>query len=408
MKTSYPYKATLWLILIGIVMFSISANHIGQTNELIEKLVVDNTEFALDFFQMLIGMDNRNFVFSPHSLSNAFAMIYAGARGNTAEEIRQTFRFNLAPHDLHQAFSQLTIQLNDPDRASRIIMANAVWGDRSFAFNPDYQQLIISRYSNGFRLTDFANAPNQATDEINQWVSNITEGKIESIIPTGMIDNLTRLVITNALLFKADWLTPFDTNETRDDSFYTFDGEITVPMMHGTEMPFNCLIVEESNYELVAIELPYADELASLVIIMPLQKSYDNFLEAFTSQTFFEILNEMDGCFGNLIMPKFSLQTSLNLSEILPAMGMLDAFSPIADFSGMSNAPELYITDALHQARIDVTEKGTEAAASTAVVVGIRGTAMEFIINMPFFFAVVDSETDTILFMGNIVNPLER
>lgn len=407
MNTSRHYKFVLLMIIASMVMFSItvSADNIHQENTAIQELVLGNTEFALDFFQMLIGMDNSNFVFSPYSLSNAFAMTFAGARGNTATEIQETFHFSLPPEDLHRAFSELTIGLNNPERTSRVVVANAIWGERSFQFRPEYQQLMLTRYSNGFRPVDFANLPEEATNEINQWVNNLTEGRIDNIIPPGTIDNLTRLVIANALLFKADWLTPFDSSETRDGSFYTFDGEISVPMMNGKEMPFNCLIAEDEEFEFVAIELPYADESASLVVIMPYEKSYDDFLSVFTGDTFFQILYGMDGCFGNVTMPKFSVQTKLDLNEILLEMGVVDAFSPTADFSGMTGAPELYITKALHQARIDVTEKGTEAAASTAVIAGVRGAAMEVIIDGPFFFAVVDSLSDTILFMGNVVDP---
>lgn len=399
------YRLLLLMIIAGMVMMTItvSATINLQEDVVIQELVIGNTEFALDFFQTVIGMDNSNFVFSPYSLSVTFAMTLAGARGNTANEIRDAFHLYLEPHDLHRAFSRLTINLNNPERTSRIIVANAIWGERTFVFSPDYQQLMLTTYSNGFRPTDFVNSPEQATNEINQWVNNLTEGKIDTIIPPGTIDNLTRLVIANALLFKADWLTPFDSSETRDGSFYTFDGEISVPMMHGKEMSFSCL--EDEEFGFLAVELPYADQSASMVIIMPYEKSYEDFLDVFTADTFFQILYEMNNCFGNITMPKFTVQSLFNLNEILAELGVIDAFSPTADFSGMSNAPELYITSALHQARVDVTEKGTEAAASTAVVAGVRSTGTEITINSPFFFAIIDIESNTILFLGNITDP---
>ncbi|MCL4253672.1 MAG: hypothetical protein KJ043_07835, partial [Anaerolineae bacterium] len=138
MNTSRHYKFVLLMIIASMVMFSItvSADNIHQENTAIQELVLGNTEFALDFFQMLIGMDNSNFVFSPYSLSNAFAMTFAGARGNTATEIQETFHFSLPPEDLHRAFSELTIGLNNPERTSRVVVANAIWGERSFQFRP--------------------------------------------------------------------------------------------------------------------------------------------------------------------------------------------------------------------------------------------------------------------------------
>ncbi|HRF96165.1 MAG TPA: serpin family protein, partial [Aggregatilineales bacterium] len=214
MYTSRHHKLlTLILIIITLTMSSISVSaktQQQQENGDIRELVMGNTAFALDFFYALMAFEDGNFVFSPYSLSNAFAMTWAGARENTGREIRDVFHLNLPPEALHRGFSALTIQLNNPDRTSRIVVANALWAERSFQFEPGYQQLMLNSYSNGFRLVDFANAPDQATQEINQWASNVTEGKIEELIPVGVVDNLTRLIITNALLFKADWLFPFD------------------------------------------------------------------------------------------------------------------------------------------------------------------------------------------------------
>ncbi|MDZ4669400.1 MAG: serpin family protein [Phototrophicales bacterium] len=395
------------VVLISMVVspITLSAKTVQQPNVPMQELVMGNTAFALDFFQFMTTYEEGNFVFSPYSLSNAFAMTFAGARENTGGEIRDVFHFDLPPNELHRAFSALTILLNDPDRESRIVVANALWGERTFQFAPEYQQLMLNSYSNGFRLVDFANAPDQATEEINQWVSNITEGKISELIPTGALDNLTRLVITNALLFRGDWLFPFDTSATSDGSFYGFDGEVTVPMMSANEMAFGCTGGDE-EYDYIAVRLPYSDESSSFVIIMPDEKSYDDFLDNFFGETFTDVLYNMDSCFGKITMPKFSVQTGIGLKDILSEMGIIEAFSPLANFAGMSNAPELYISEALHQARIDVNEAGTEAAAATAVVMGVRsGGAVDLVIDSPFFFAVLDNATDTILFMGNMIDP---
>ena len=411
MYTSRHHKLlTLILIIIALTMSSISVSaktQQQQENGDIRELVMGNTAFALDFFYALMAFEDGNFVFSPYSLSNAFAMTWAGARENTGREIRDVFHLNLPPEALHRGFSALTIQLNNPDRTSRIVVANALWAERSFQFEPGYQQLMLNSYSNGFRLVDFANAPDQATQEINQWASNVTEGKIEELIPAGVVDNLTRLIITNALLFKADWLFPFDSNATVDGSFYTFDEEVTVPMMQVEELPFGCTGGDE-ELDYIAARLPYADESASFLIIMPSEKAYDDFVEVFDAPRFEEILLSMDDCYGKLTMPRFSVESAIGLKEILSEMGIIDAFSPTANFSGMSGAPELYISQAIHQARIDVTEKGTEAAAATAVVMGVRsGGAVDMVIDGPFFFAILDNASNTILFMGSVVNPAE-
>jgi len=410
MQTSHYYRFISLILLISFIMMSsvvVSAKTTGQPEDAVRDLVLGNTAFALDFFQMLMSYDEGNFVFSPYSLSNAFAMAWAGARENTAQEIRDVLHLDLPPEALHRAFSALTIHLNNPDRTSRIVVANALWAERSFNFEPGYQQLMLNSYSNGFRLVDFATAPDQATADINQWVNNITEGKITELIPAGTLDELTKLVITNALLFKADWLFPFDSSATSDGTFYTFDDEVTVPMMNVVEAAFDCTGGDE-KFDYVAVRLPYADESASFVIIMPGEKSYDDFLAEFSGELFHEILFNMDGCYGEVTMPKFSIETGIAIKDVLMEMGIVDAFSPTADFSGMSGAPELYISDALHQARIDVTEKGTEAAAATAVVMGVRaGGAVEVVIDSPFFFAIIDNDTNTILFLGNMEDPTQ-
>lgn len=405
------YKFISLVLILSFFMMSsiiVSATTTQQPEpEVVETLVAGNTAFALDFFHTIMSYGEGNFVFSPYSLSTAFAMAWAGARDNTAQEIRDVFHLDLSPEELHRAFSALTIQLNNPDRTSRIVVANALWAERSFNFEPGYQQLMLNSYSNGFRLVDFVNAPEQATVDINQWVNNVTEGKITELIPEGTLDNLTKLVITNALLFKGDWLFPFDSTATTDGTFYTFDGEVAAPMMNVVEAAFDCTGGDE-DFDYIAVRLPYADESASMVIIQPAEKSYDDFLAEFSGELFTKVLDNMDGCYGELTMPKFSIETGIGVKEVLLELGVVDAFSPTANFSGMSGAPELYISDALHQARIDVTEKGTEAAAATAVVMGVRaGGAVEIFIDAPFFFAILDNETDTILFMGNMEDPTQ-
>ena len=259
-------------------------------------------------------------------------------------------------------------------------------------------------YDTGLRLLDFINAPEESRITINDWVSEQTEGRIKDLIPQGAIDALTRLVLTNAIYFNAAWLNPFEENLTDDAAFHLLGGgEVTVPMMSQTE---SFGYVEGEVYQ--AVELLYDGGELSMVILLPEMGQFEAFEDSLDSDYVDSILSGVDYGQVALTMPKFEFESEFGLVDTLDNMGMPAAFSAQADFSGMNGTRDLAITDILHKAFVSVDEAGTEAAAATAVIIGetaMPGEPVEVTVDRPFVFLIRDIKTDSILFIGRVMNP---
>ena len=254
------------------------------------------------------------------------------------------------------------------------------------------------------RLLDFISAPEKSRITINDWVSNQTEGRIEDLIPQGVIDALTRLVLTNAIYFNAAWLNPFNEDLTTDGTFYLPDGsETVVPMMSQTES-FGYL--DGDGYQ--AVELPYDGSELAMVIMMPDSGKFGTFEDSLDIEKVGAIMDGIESKQVALTLPKFEFESEFSLADTLAAMGMPVAFSGAADFSGMTGTKELLIGDVLHKAFVSVDEAGTEAAAATAVVMELTAVPeepIEVTIDRPFIFLIYDIETEAILFLGRVANP---
>lgn len=373
-----------------------------------------NNAFALDFYQAIRDAEG-NLFYSPYSISSALAMAYAGAEEETKKQMAETLHYNLSQEQLHPAFNALYLALTegegeetekeDEGDAFTLQIANAVWGQEGYPFRQEYLDVLARSYGAGIHVLDFVQAPEQARQTINAWVSDQTNGKIEDLIPQGVIDELTRLILTNAIYFRASWEHPFDEEQTQDGPFHLPDGqEISVPMMRQTTR-FG--YTEGEGYQ--AVELPYVGDRASMVIVAPEAEQLDAFEESLEAQDIEDILASMEKKDVALTMPRFSFDARFQLAQQLAEMGMPEAFSPEeADFSGIDGSRELFIKEVLHQAFVSVDETGTEAAAATAVVVGITSAPVEPVeltLDHPFVFLIRDMETGTILFMGRVVDP---
>ncbi|MFW0859120.1 MAG: serpin family protein [Dehalococcoidia bacterium] len=373
-------------------------------------LVDGNSAFAFALYQALREADG-NLFYSPYSISLALAMTYAGARGETAQQMADTLRFILAPDRLHPAFNSLDLELGRRGQGAqgrdgegfRMNIVNAIWGQEDYQFLSAFLDLLAENYGAGLRVLDFIGAPEESRITINEWVNNQTEGRIEDLIPQGVIDALTRLVLTNAIYFNAAWQHPFQEAMTEDGPFYLLDGsEVTVPMMRQTEW-FG--YTEGEGYQ--AVELLYDGGELSMVILLP--NNFEAFEEALDAQAVDEIIERMERRRVALAMPRFEFESSFSLKEALKMMGMPLAFSANdADFSGITGTRDLFIADVVHKAFVSVDEAGTEAAAATAVVVGIVAMPpepVEVTVDRPFVFLIRDIETGTILFVGRVANP---
>lgn len=381
----------------------------------LRELVAGNNSFAFDMYRAARSSED-NLFYSPYSISLALAMTYAGARGETASQMADTLHFTLLDDRLHPAFNALDLDLaRRPEQASdvsekqrfELSIVNSMWGQKGWSFLPQYLDLLALNYGAGMRLVDYQTAPEPARKAINDWVSDETKGRIEDLIPQGVIDRLTRLVLVNAIYFKAAWDYPFEESLTEDGPFNLLDGsQVSVPMM-SLDTPERLGYLDGEDFQ--AVTLPYKGGLAEMVILLPDKGQFEAFEASLTAERFAGILTGIETQSVNLTMPKFSFTRDLSLREMLTGMGMNDAFDPaLADFSGIDGSRDLYIQAALHKAFIAVDEAGTEAAASTAIIIGLTSLPRSEInirIDRPFIFVIRDIPVGTILFVGRMVNP---
>ncbi|MBA7678777.1 hypothetical protein ES703_87055 [subsurface metagenome] len=374
-------------------------------------LVEENSAFAFDLYQLL-RQDTNNVFFSPYSISQALAMTYSSARGETEKQMSDTLHFVLSQDRLHPAFNGLDIELSKrgegaqgkDEEGFRLNIVNAIWGQEDYRFLSEFLDVLAEHYGAGLRALDFVNAPEESRITINDWVSEQTEGRIEDLIPEGAIDALTRLVLTNAIYFNAAWQFPFNEDATTDGPFYLLDGgEVIVPMMTQTE---SFGYTKGDDYQ--AVELPYDGQELSMIILLPSDGQFENFESSMVYQRVTEIISSLAGQQVNLTIPKFEFESEFSLKKALTTMGMPVAFSADADFSGMTGNRDLAIDDILHKAFVSVDEAGTEAAAATAVIMtltAVPAPPVVVTVDRPFIFLIRDIETGTILFIGRVVNP---
>ena len=349
----------------------------------LQPLVDGNTAFATDLYGLLREQDG-NLFFSPYSISIALAMTYAGAEGDTAEEMADTLHFELPEPELHAAFNRLALELQarseeedgDEGEPFELSIANSIWAEESYEFLDPFLETLAVNYGAGARLVDFIEDPEGARETINTWVSDETNERIPDLIPQGVIDDMTRLVLTNAIYFKASWDEPFPEDATEDGDFHLLSGEtVTAPMMHtgGTR---TLRYAEGDGFQ--AIELPYTGNDVAMMVILPEEGSFEDFEASFDAERLGEIVASSQAQAVSVVLPKFEFSSDVPLKPALTELGMPSAFEPgQADFSGMDGTRDLYIQDALHKAFVAVDEEGTEAAAATAVVVGVTSAPAE-------------------------------
>ena len=378
----------------------------------LDALVGGNNAFAFDLYQSLRSTDG-NLFYSPYSISLALAMTYGGARGETESQMAQALHFDLPQVDLHAAFNRLDLDLaqssqapeKDESQRMQLNIANAVWAQQDYPFLVEYLDLLALNYGAGLNLADFVTQAEPARKEINDWVSDRTEERIKDILGPGALDALTRMVLVNAIYFKADWMDQFDPNDTEDAPFYLLDGsDVTVDMMsNDVYAPY----LRGENFQ--AVELQYAGGTAAMDIIMPDAGQFAAFEADLDWAMVESILAGMQSTDVQLQMPKFTFRSQFSLADTLAGMGMPSAFDPgSADFSGMDGSRDLYISSVIHQAFVAVDEEGTEAAAATIVVMTLSAMPMSEIqltLDHPFIFLIRDLSSGQILFAGRVLDP---
>lgn len=407
-------KKALIVLVVSIIAVSLWLAKIdlfAQDKSDKQTVTEGNNAFAIDLYAKL-SREEGNLFFSPNSISIALAMTYAGARGDTAAQMADTLHFSLSQEQMHLAFFELVKDLEaDPQKSGyQLSIANALWGQTGYKFYDEFISITKNYYDAGFKEVDFINDKNreESRQTINAWVENKTNDKIKDLIKPGILDNLTKLVLTNAIYFKGKWQFQFDTKSTQSSAFTLLNGEkIQVPMMSQTK-EFNYA----ENDALQIIELPYIGDKLSMVVLLPKKIDGLKQIEGLLTQ------DNLNNWLSNLrnrevivSLPKFKMTSEFELNEALKSLGMVDAFIMKADFSGMTPDPVgLYISKVLHKAFVDVNEEGTEAAAATAVVMRLKGMPEPkpvFRADHPFVFIIRDKSVGSILFIGRVMDPSE-
>ena len=369
--------------------------------------------FGMDLLRATSGeAQGKNVVISPASIALALAMAQLGARGMTADQMDAVLHGLVAarqtgPLDaIDQALVSRTGTFKDAqgdDHEVVLRIANAPFGQRDLAIEPAYLDALARGFGTGLRVVDYKADPEAARALINGWVADQTEQRIKQLLQQGNVTAATRLVLVNAIYLKAAWLTAFDADATRPATFTLAGGaQIQVPMMSSTT---SIRYAAGSGWQ--AVELPYIGNQLAMTIIVP--DDLAAFTASLSADRFAAVVSALASRPVSLTMPKFSFATREDLATVLAELGMPLAFSPAADFSGITTAEQLTITRVIHEANIEVDEKGTEAAAATAVVMGdVSGPGGEPVVvhvDRPFLFAIRDLQTGAVVFLGQVLDP---
>jgi len=363
-------------------------------------------DFAFDLYAQLKS-DEGNIFFSPYSISTALTMTYAGARANTAAEMRQVLRYTLPDEKLHGGMGNLGWQI-DESEGCELSVANALWAQKNYPFLEEFIGLNTTYYGAALEALDFASDAEGARKRINGWVEGKTRDRIKDLIKPGVLTPLTRLVLTNAIYFKGDWAAKFKESRTKDAPFHVSTTEkATVRMMNQTEK-FG--YAEDGDVQV--LEMSYQGDELSMVIVLPRKKDGLAKVEAaLTRRKLTAWIGDLHKREVAVSVPRFTTTFTIGLKDTLTDMGMKDAFGPgAADFSGMADTDEIFIAAVIHKAFVEVNEEGTEAAAATAVVAELKAEAVRmpvFRADHPFIFMIRHKATGAVLFLGRLADPTD-
>jgi serpin B len=402
----FTLAAASALVLAGLISVG-AAQPAKLSNPDAAALVNGNTSFAFELYRHL-SKDEGNLFFSPYSISNALAMTYGGARGKTAADMAKTLQFPFDDQRLHPAFSTLLGDLTKPGqkRNFKLSIANRLWGQKDYGFAPEFVKLSKEAYGAGLEELDFANATDASRQAINAWVEKETQNKIKDLLPPGSLEADTRLVLTNAIYFKAKWQEAFSDKATKREDFKLASGKTAkVDMMHQVEI---MNLLDGDAFQV--LEMPYEGRELSMLVVLP--RKVDGLGEVekqLTADNLQKWRGQMKPHMVTLSLPKFTFTAQFKLKKVLSDLGMAIAFSKAADFSGMTTREKLFIDAVIHKAFVAVDEKGTEAAAATAVT--MRPTSIRvappatFSADHPFVFLIRDNASGSVLFMGRVAQP---
>lgn len=385
--------------------------HAPQLNSVAEA----NNAFAFDLFQEL-NPGKGNLCFSPYSISSAFAMVYGGAEGLTKQEISRVFHFTQASQDIQRGYAKLNGALTyHPSNFSeelRLLLANSLWIQANQTLLPDFVKQITTFFKGGLHRVDFIKQPETARTEINQWVKEQTEGKIEDILQQNAITQTTRMVLVSSLYLKARWDKVFDERLTQEMPFFP-NKEITSSAMMMTQTDQFPIFQQDlfNILELPYIQGPKEEPKLSFLILLPHEADGLNALtKELTAEHFKLWYRQMKKRRVIVSIPKLHSIENISLKDVLENMGIHEAFSNQANFSLISGSKNLKLEQVLHKIFLAVDESGTEAAAATSISIGTTAILeselpLIFRADHPFAYVIYDRSNDLILFLGKVENP---
>jgi serpin B len=380
----------------------------GLDTNATKALVSGNTAFASDLF-LRLRTNQGNVFFSPYSISTCLAMTATGARGETAQQMSKVLHLGTNQAQMTALFGALQSRLNEAQEKKQIELniANSLWAQKGKDFLPTFLDPATKDFGATLKQVDYRTAAESARKDINSWVSDSTKGKITDLLAPGVLTADTRLVLVNAIYFKGLWARPFPKSSTTNAPFsITAEQKTQAPLMHVTAS-FKYAEVRS----LQILELPYVGGDISMVILLPSTPYALKILEPFINeQSFNTWLGATREQKVEVYLPRFKMTSSFDLKATLADLGMTSAFSSmVADFSGMDDARDLFLSDVVHKAFVDVNEEGTEAAAATGAVMSLTSAMPAqppvFRADHPFLFLLRDNKTGSILFMGRVIDP---
>jgi serpin B len=377
----------------------------NATDDGIGDIVDANNQFGIDVLQKLAEEEDGNIFISPYSIFTALSMTYEGARGNTADEMANVLHLPDKDRERLGSFAKVQNDINKGSTEYDLSTANAIWPQEGGNFKELFLNTIKQYYYGKVQELDYDTDPEACRKTINDWVENQTKDRIKDLIPRGVIDTLTYLVLTNAIYFKGEWVYEFDEDDTEEKTFHAPSGDVRTDMMHLKVEDEDSLPFFE-NSDMKAVELPYKGDQLSMVLVLPKTGTIDELVTAMDRDMLEEIEDGLEEEELDVYIPKFKLETKYSLVPVMKALGMMEAFGD-ADFSGMTDDVPLQISEIIHQTFIEVDEKGTEAAAATAVVMRETsvGESYVFNANQPFLYMIRQNDTGNILFMGTMKDP---
>jgi len=368
-------------------------------------IVRSTTDFAIRLFKH--APENNNIFLSPLSISYALAMTYNGAENETKQQMASVLGFSFDKEQVNAGFQSISGDFNSYNEYFIVSLANSIWAQKNYSFLPSFIENCKKYYQSGYHEADFISQTDLSRKEVNKWVSAKTNEKINDLLSENDVTTDTRMILVNALYFKSGWLNSFEESLTSERDFFLESGDkVNVKMM--LENSENYLLYKNDSLQLISI--PYKGHIYTMNILLP-QKRFS--LKEITKKLTFDYLTYLEKSMTydavNVYLPKFGYTYFTDLSEQLASMGMKDAFSENADFSGMTGKKDLILSKVIHKTFIDVNEAGTEAAAATAVVMLERSSVFEnridFIADHPFIYYIKNNENGTILFIGRLSDP---